>query len=233
MKKIILSTLLIVGCSMAATAQKENTLSKKEKKEGWILMFDGKTSAGWRGYCKPAFPAGWEIVDGAIHCISKAKGGDIIYDRKFKDFELYIEWKIGKGGNSGIMYRGQEIPGTALHYSAPEIQVIDNARITDAQSNPHAAGALYDMLPAVPQNTKPAGEWNTFTLRVKDQTVTHIQNGKKVCEYTIGTPEWREMCAKSKFKDYKPFVDIASEGYIGLQDHGDDVWYRSIKIKEL
>jgi hypothetical protein len=235
MRPIIFYVLLSAIIFTNATAQ-HNTLSKKEKKEGWVLLFNGKTFTGWRGYCKAGFPdKGWEVSGDAIRCVAKANGGDIIFDKKFSDFELYFEWKISPNGNGGLLYRGQEIEGQKLTFSAPQIQTLDNERNPDAQrgkNGNHKAGSLFDLLPAEPQNTRPAGEWNTFLLIVRNNRVTHIQNGSKVCEYTIGTPEWREMIAGSNFKDWA-LINIAAEGYIGLQDHGDDAWYRDIKIKQL
>ncbi len=225
----------MAGTALFTWAQKLNTLSKQEKKDGWILLFDGKSFNGWRGYNMTEVPASeWEVVNGTMHCIAAARDGkqgiDIVYKKMFEDFELYLEWNISKNGNSGIHYRGIEIADQPLHYSAPEMQVVDNK---EGSKGIHQAGALYDLLPAVPQNAKPAGEWNTVLIKVKNQKVEQYQNGVKVNEFTIGTPEWREMCANSKFKNWKPMVNVASKGYIGLQDHGYEVWYRNIKLKEL
>lgn len=218
-----------------------NTLSKTEKAEGWILLFDGKTTDQWRGYGKTDFPKGWTINDNAIQCIGSGKGeagqgGDIITKEKYKNFELTLEWKISEGGNSGIFYLAQEIPGEPIWKSAPEMQVLDNAKHPDAKlgvDGNRQAGSLYDLIPAKPQNAKPAGEWNTVKIMVYKGTVVHYQNGVKVLEYHLWTDDWKKMCANSKFKDFNYFVDTATEGYIGLQDHGDDVWYRNIKIKKL
>jgi len=234
MKKVVILTLMLCDVFLAV-AQHNNTLSDNEKSAGWILLFDGKTFTGWRGYCKPGFPEkGWVISDEAIQCVSGINGGDIIFDKKFDDFELYFEWKISENGNGGLLYRVQEIPGKKMTYSGPQIQTLDNERNSDAQrgtNGNHQAGSLYDLLPAIPQNTKPSGEWNTFLLTVKKQKVTHVQNGEKICEYTIGSPEWKKMVADSSLRDYTPLANIAAEGYIGLQDHGDDAWYRNIKIR--
>ncbi len=220
-----------------------NALSEAEKKDGWQLMFDGKTSKGWRGYKKDHFPNGWVVENGTIQCLGSGRGeagskegGDIIFDKEFQNFELTLEWKISEGGNSGIFYLGEE----KLDYiwkTAPEMQVLDNEKHPDAKlgkDGNRQAGSLYDLIPAKPQNAKPVGEWNKIEIIVYKGTVVHKQNGVTVLEYHLWTPEWNEMVAKSKFpKLNKDWAEVASKGYIGLQDHGDDVWYRNIKIKEL
>ncbi len=220
-----------------------NALTQAEIDEGWVLLFDGETSEGWRGYKKDNFPGGWQIVDGAIQCIGSGRGeaggqegGDIIYDKEFQNFNLSLEWKISEGGNSGIFYLGQE----ELDYiwkTAPEMQVLDNVKHPDAnmgKDGNRQAGSLYDLIPAKPQNAKPVGEWNKVELIVYKGTVVHKMNGETVVEYHLWTPEWNEMVANSKFPALNPdWANVASKGYIGLQDHGDDVWFRNIKIKEL
>ena len=241
MKKIIiLSMLLATACTISTVAQKHNTLTSKEKKEGWTLLFDGKTIKGWRKHNSTEMAANWKIDDQAMKVMrgeqkGRGQGGDILYGvKKFKDFELSIDWKIEKEGNSGIFFAIVEYPGKPIYYAAPEIQVLDNQYATDNKRDDHLAGSLYDMLPAVPQNAKPFGQWNTIVIRVKDGKVTHTQNGVKVVEYTLWTPEWYELVAKSKFKDWPGFKEgPAKEGYIGLQDHGYDCWFRNIKIREL
>lgn len=222
-----------------------NTLTEKEKADGWILLFDGKTSDGWRGYKKETFPGDWEVADGALHLkgsgrgeAGSAEGGDIIYDKKFGNFDLKLEWKISEGGNSGIFYLGQELPQfEEIWRTAPEYQVLDNERHPDAQlgkDGNRKSASLYDLIPAVPQNAKPAGEWNTAEIIVYKGTVVHKQNGETVLEYHLWTPEWNELVAGSKFPEYnEDWANVAEEGFIGLQDHGDDVWYRDIKLKEL
>lgn len=220
-----------------------NSLSQSEVEDGWILLFDGKTTDGWRGYKKDHFPTAWKLVDGSIHCMGSGRGeagakdgGDIIYDKEFQNFTLSLEWKISEGGNSGIFYLGQE----ELDYiwkTAPEMQVLDNDKHPDAKlgkDGNRQAGSLYDLIPAKPQNAKPVGEWNQVEITVYKGTVVHKQNGVNVVEYHLWTPEWNELVAGSKFPGLNPdWADVASKGYIGLQDHGDDVWFRNIKIKEL
>ncbi|MBP5589226.1 MAG: DUF1080 domain-containing protein, partial [Bacteroidales bacterium] len=168
--------------------------------------------------------------------VAGAGGGDIIYDRKFSNFELSFEWKISDGGNSGVFILAQEIPEQAIYMSAPEFQILDNDKHPDAKlgvNGNRTATSLYDMRPANPQNTKPAGEWNSAGIIVNNGKVSYMSNGETVVEVTIWTDEWYAMVANSKFKDWPNFVNPAKEGYLGLQDHGDDVWFRNIKIKEL
>jgi len=183
----------------------------------------------------------WIIDDEAME-VGKNKekegwgqGGDILFgSKKYANFELSIDWKIEPKGNSGIFYYVVEYPEKAIYYAAPEVQVLDNWNASDNKLTNHLAGSLYDILPALPQNAKPAGEWNTIVIRVKDGKATHTQNGVKVVEYELWTPEWYELVSKSKFKDWPGFKEgPAKEGYIGLQDHGYDCWFRNIKIREL
>ena len=236
---IMMAAFALFSCKSTKTAM--NSLSKEEMKDGTILLFDGKTTDMWRSYGKQTFPAGWVIEDGAIKCIGSGKGeagqgGDIITKEKFGNFELTLEWKISEGGNSGIFYLAQEIEGDPIWKSSPEMQVLDNAKHPDSKmgvDGNRQAGSLYDLIPAKPQNAKPAGEWNQVKIMVYKGTVVHYQNGAQVLEYHLWTDDWKKMCANSKFKDYTNFVNTAAEGYIGLQDHGDDVWYRNIKIKKL
>ncbi|HYW97213.1 MAG TPA: DUF1080 domain-containing protein [Bacteroidales bacterium] len=243
----LFSGMMLISCK-SKNSEKQSTESTEAMTEapaeddGWITMFDGTTTDGWRGYDKETFPSeGWVIDGDALKCNGSGegeaggKGGDIIYDKKFKDFDLTLEWKISEGGNSGIFYLAKEIPGEPIWKSAPEYQVLDNERHPDAKLGKNGnrqAGSLYDLIPANPQNAKPAGEWNTAEILVYQGTVVHKMNGEVVVEYHIGTPDFEEMIAKSKFADFPEFGKYR-EGYIGLQDHGNDVWYRNIKIKDL
>lgn len=234
--------------STAMTEEEEvplNTLSAKEKEEGWMLLFDGDTIENWRGYRKDSLPSDWKVDDGSISIAASGRGeagsengGDIIYDKKFGNFHLKLDWKISEGGNSGILYLGQESDDFDFIWkTAPEMQVLDNERHPDAmlgKNGNRKAGSLYDIYPADPQNAKPAGEWNSAEIIVYNGTVVHKQNGETVVEYHLWTPQWEEDVAASKFPELNEnWADVAKEGYIGLQDHGDDVWFRNIKIKEL
>jgi hypothetical protein len=221
-----------------------NELAQEEKDAGWVLLFDGETSAGWRGVNKMHFPAGWEVVDGTLHCkgsgmgeAGSEDGGDILYDKEFSNFHLKMEWKIGEGGNSGIFYLGKEVEDWPIWKTAPEMQVLDNERHPDAmlgKDGNRKAGSLYDLIPADPQNTKPSGEWNSVEILVYNGTVVHKQNGETVLEYHLWTDDWNNLVGGSKFPELNPdWANVAKSGYIALQDHGDDVWFRDIKIREL
>ena len=222
-----------------------NTLSAAEKRQGFVLLFDGVSSEGWRGYLKDHFPGKWQVEDGTLHCAESGRGeagakdgGDIIFDKTFGNFHLKMEWKIAEGGNSGIFYLGQEDTSYhAIYMTAPEMQVLDNARHPDAllgKDGNRQAGSLYDLIPAVPQNFAGAGEWNQVEIIHENGHVTHFQNGVQVVDYQLNTEAWNELVAGSKFPGLNPnWANVASKGYIGLQDHGNDVWFRSIKIKEL
>lgn len=222
-----------------------NALTSEEKAQGWLLMFDGKTNDGWRGYNKPNFPAAWIIEDGTLKCQASGRGeagaengGDIMYAKqKFSNFHLKIEWKISEGGNSGIFYLGREVEGWEIYRTAPEMQILDNDRHPDAllgKDGNRKAGSLYDLIPAKPQNTKPAGEWNSVEIICYQGTVVHKQNGETVLEYHLWTPEWNQLVKNSKFPELNPdWANVAKEGVIALQDHGNAVWFRNIKIRPL
>lgn len=238
--RIILSLLIMIGL---ATSCGSKGKGKAVEDDGFTSIFDGKTTTGWRGYNKTGFPeSGWEIVDGTLHVIGSGEGeaggggGDLIYDKKLTNFELQLEWKISEGGNSGIFILAQEIPGEPIYKSSPEMQILDNDKHPDARlgvDGNRMAGSLYDLIPAVPQNTKPAGEWNKIGILVYQGTVVFSQNGANVVEFHLWTDDWKKMVSNSKFKDWEWFLNTAKEGYIGLQDHGNDVWFRNIKLKIL
>ena len=218
--------------------------------DGYIVLFDGTSFEGWRGYNRDDVPGRWVIEDGALKIAGagggeaqESDGGDLIFVHKFKNFELEVEWKVSKGANSGIFYLAQEIKDEPIYISSPESQILDNDNHIDAKmgvDGNRKSSSLYDMIPAVPQNAKPFGEWNTTTIIVYRGTVVHGQNGANVLEYHLWTPQWTKMLQASKFSQEKwplAFELLNNcggenrEGYIGLQDHGDDVWFRNIRIK--
>jgi hypothetical protein len=206
-----------------------NTLTQAERAAGWRLLFDGRTTDGWRGFRKNSVPAGWQVVDGAL--TRTGAGGDLITTQQFKDFELALEWKIAPGGNSGIFYRGSE-DEDAIYWTAPEMQVLDDARHPDGQSRLTAAGADYALYPAPAGIVKPAGEWNQVRIIVDGRHVEHWLNGVRVVQYELLSPDWEVKVAGSKFAPH-PHYGRNAEGYIGLQDHGDWVAFRNIKIRVL
>uniref|UniRef100_UPI0032178074 3-keto-disaccharide hydrolase n=1 Tax=uncultured Draconibacterium sp. TaxID=1573823 RepID=UPI0032178074 len=245
MRKVIflsLSFTIAFLLAIPSYAQKVNKLSKKEKKDGWVLLFDGKSFDGWRQCNGTSMPANWEIEDKAMKVLigegkkpGQGAGGDILYSgRKFKNFEFSIDWKASKSANSGIFYYVREVPGKPIYFAAPEIQVLDNKDASDNKIDSHLAGSLYDMLPADPETVNPAGEWNTCVIKVKDGQVTVSMNGTQVVTYSHWSDEWDQLVQNSKFKKFPGFTEgISKEGYIGLQDHGYPVWFRNIKIREL
>jgi hypothetical protein len=250
MKNLIFITLVVWVFASCKENAEPNQLSKKEIKEGWELLFDGKTMDKWKGYCKENVPAAWSVTeDGTMHISGSGKGeagaengGDIITREKYENFELSLEWKVSEGGNSGIFYLAREtcgfdtIPGDPIWKSSLEMQIIDNEKNPDAKlgiDGNHQAGSLYDLIAAKPQSAKPANEWNEIRITVYKGTVIHWMNGKNILEYHLWTKDWKAMCAKSKFAEFPDFVNTAETGYIGLQDHGDDVWFRNIKIRKL
>lgn len=245
MKKVILITVTLLGIllvSLPSCTPGPNTLSSKEKKEGWILLFNGSDFTGWRQCNSTAMPANWTIEDDAMKVFTgegkspgQGAGGDIVFgDRKFRNFELSVDWKVSEMGNSGIFFNVREVPDQPIYYAAPEVQVLDNEKATDNKVASHLAGSLYDLVAADPATVRPAGEWNTIVIKVLNGKVTHTQNGVKVVEYELWTPEWDQMVANSKFKTFQGFTEgISEEGYIGLQDHGYPIWFRNIKIRVL
>lgn len=215
----------------AASTDAKNVLSPAERREGFVSLFDGSTLNGWHAYRKPGQPIdGWKVVDGAI--TRTAEGGDLVSDRSFQDFDLRIDWKISSGGNSGIFYRGNEAE-PAIYHSAVEYQILDNDKHADGKNGPDrwasAVYALYAPEKAVP---RPVGEWNETRIVAHGNNVEHWLNGKRVAKYTLDSPDWKKRVAASKFKEWPAFGQLRS-GPIGLQDHGDEVAYRNIRIRPL
>jgi hypothetical protein len=210
------------------------TLTDAEKKAGWSLLFDGKSLDGWRGYKKPdASNTRWKIENGWLTLPPSTgedtKGArDIISKDTFDQFDLTFEWKIAQGGNSGVKYFVLEDQDAAIGH---EYQVIDDERHADAKIGPHRqTAAFYDVLPAANRPLKPAGELNTSRILVQGHTVEHYLNGTRVLRYTLDSPELRAAIAKSKFKEIQRFGKLQN-GHILLQDHGNQVWFRNIKIR--
>lgn len=213
----------------SSTNTAQNTLSEAEKSAGWRLLFDGQTTTGWRSYGKPTLSDGWVAQDGAL--TRTGAGGDIISNDQFKNFELSIDWKIEPGGNSGIFYRASE-ENDEIYWNAVEMQVLDDAKHPDGQNPLQSAGAAYDLYPAPRGHVRPGGEWNTARLIVNGNHVEHWLNGFKMVEYELGSADWNSKVAGSKFKPHLKFGKNA-QGHIGLQDHGNVVAYRNIKIRAL
>lgn len=240
---ISLVMLAVIICRPQGQTQTDpNPLTEKEKKEGWKLLFDGKTSAGWRGAYREAFPSkGWEIRDGMLIALESgggeaAAGGDIVTVDEYSNFEFKVDFKLTDGANSGIKYFVTEAqkksPGSAIGL---EYQLLDDARHPDAKlgiNGNRTLASLYDLIPAHNKKVNPIGEWNQARILVQGKHVEHWLNGMKVLEYERGGKEFLAHKTESKFKDMKDFGE-AEKGHILLQDHGNRVFFRNIKIRTL
>ena len=223
---LVLSSVLLVATLNAQTAP---SLTAQEKAAGWKLLFDGTSLAGWRAYQSMTPPAGWRASGGEL--IREAEGGDLMTVEQFGDFELRLEWKISKNGNSGVMFRATT-EGEFPYSTGPEFQVLDNAGHKDGENPLTSAGSNYAVHAPVKDVTKPVGEWNSIRLLAKGPHVEHWMNGVKLLEYEIGSPDWEARVQASKFATM-PGYGRARSGYIVLQDHGALVTYRNIKIRPL
>ncbi|MEM1357906.1 MAG: DUF1080 domain-containing protein [Bacteroidota bacterium] len=245
----LLALLLLTACGgtppatgdQAADSGEEAIVQPMGSEPGeWISLFNGKDLSGWHKYGAEGIGPAWKVDDGAIYLDVSDKdgwqtnnGGDIITDEAYSNYELELEWKIGKCGNSGIIYNIQETAEYQYPWqTGPEMQVLDNTCHPDAKITTHRAGDLYDLISVAEENVLPAGEWNKVKLVVTDGQVEHWLNGKKQVEYANTGPEWKAMIAKSKFKDMVNWGMFTS-GKISLQDHGDPVWYRNIRLRNL
>ncbi len=236
MKKLVSAAMLVSALLFAVNSlsgQALNKLTDKEKKEGWQLLFDGKTMDQWRCY-KLDKVQGWLIEDGAFTALGlpEGKGGDIITKEKFKDFELYLEWKISQNSNSGIFFHvveGEQY-GT-VYMTGPEYQLLDDVGYPTSHPK-NNSGSNYDMHPPKFGQVKTLDQWNTAKIIVKGNHVEHWLNDRKVVEYEMYSPEWTEIKNKSKWKDVEGYAKY-QEGYIALQDHGGSTSFRNIKIRKL
>lgn len=222
-----------------STATAHNTLTADEESAGWILLFDGQSSEGWRGYGRDDIPAdSWKAVDGELAGQSSSgnmDGGDVITVAEFTDFDLVFDFKVGPEGNSGIFYRVKEAPGKELWQVAAEYQVLDDPAyiaMGTMDMKTHLTGDNYDLHSAAERTMNPTGEWNTGRIVVDGNHVTHWLNGHITVEFELYSDEWEELVAKSKF-GVEELYSRARSGSIGLQDHGTPVWYRNIKIRPL
>jgi hypothetical protein len=233
--------LLAVACHSAGTTRTSgalasfpsvipNTLTAEEKGAGWKLLFDGKTTSGWRGYRMKTMPPAWKVVDGVL-----TKNGpteDIVTTQTFSDFELVFDWKLGPAGNSGVFYRGTEQYGR-VYWSTPEFQLADDSLTPDSRNRLTAAGAVYGFYPAAKGIAKVANNWNSSRIVAKGTHVEHWMNGVKLAEYEFWSPDFTAKFKASKFRDSTQFGRSMS-GFIAVQgDHNGVLSLRNIKIRPL
>lgn len=230
---VVLSSACFSASAQDQAAKPTMTLTKAEAAAGWKVLFDGTNTDAWRGYRRPTFPStGWKIEDGTLRVVAGGGGGDIITREQYGDFELELEFKVAPKANSGIMYLVSERHGASWQ-SGPEFQVLDDAGHNLKADHPHSAGALYDMYtPAAGKKARAAGEWNQVRIRHHNGVLQHWLNGVKVVEAVTTSEEWKQRIAGSKFKEYAGF-GVLPKGHIALQEHGDDVWYRNIRVRDL
>jgi hypothetical protein len=252
MRLIVLSAFLlasITACGSEAssplvstdTLPTQNRLTKQEQKDGWEMLFDGLTTGGWHKYGGKVAGAAWKVADGQLFLDTITKenwqikgGGDIMSDEVFGDFHLKLEWKIARNGNSGIMFYAQE-DTTKYRWpweTAPEMQVLDNAGHPDGKIIKHRAGDLYDLISAKPETVRAPGEWNQVEIKSEKGQLEFWLNGVNVVTTSLWDDSWKKMVAASKFARMPDFGKF-KKGHIALQDHGDMVWYRNIKIRRL
>lgn len=232
-KICFLAFVMLAACGK--NEQPVNQLTEVQKSEGWRLLFDGKTMDGWRFFRNQENDT-WEVVDGTLHCKpmtdnSGTKRADLMTTEQYGNFELSFDWKVAAQSNSGLIYRVTEefdLP----YASGPEYQLIDDIGYPGELKAENKTAGDYDMY--APKNTKvkPVGEWNNSKIVVNGNHVEHWLNGDKVVEYELGTDDWKQHVANSKWKDF-PGYGLASKGHIDLQDHGNEIWFRSIMVREL
>jgi len=220
-----IASMVAAACLMFSVS----VAAQQPQQQGWIDLFDGSSTAAWRGYNRDTLPDGWVIDQETLY--RKGRGGDIMTKAQFEDFELELEWKIAANGNSGIMYRVSE-GDPAPYFSGAEFQILDNDGHRDGQNELTSAGALYGMYATDLTAVKPVGEWNKTRIVVQGKHIEHWLNGKKVVECEIDSEDWNHKLAASKFAKWKKYARN-NAGHIALQDHGDPVWYRNIRIRAI
>jgi hypothetical protein len=236
---LFLGAVVLYACGSSQDEVLEEPMGEDLENE-WINLFDGKTFQGWSKYGGGQVGAAWKIQDGAIYLDALNKegwqtgdGGDIVTDEAFENFHFQVEWKIAKDGNSGIIFLVHESPEYAYPWmTGPEMQVLDNDGHPDAKIHTHRAGDLYDLIASSEETVKPVGEWNLAEIIVNDGNLKLHLNGVMVVSTTMWTEEWDELVSNSKFKDMPGFGKY-KKGKIALQDHGDEVWFKNIRVKKL
>jgi hypothetical protein len=246
MNKLYFFSLLFVisilyGCSSSKAnsgSAVPNTLTQKEKNNGWELLFDGKTMNGWHTYNKNTVTKNWKVADGTLvmdpTLEDRENHGDLVTDNVYKNFEFSTEWKISQAGNSGIVFDVKEDSKWRNTYNTgAEMQVLDNIKAEDNKKENHLAGLLYDLSgTAALSKPKPVGDWNQVRIIQNSGHLTFYFNGVKTVDVQVGSEAWKNMIADSKFKTWTDFM-TSPQGKIAFQDHGHEVAFRNVKIKEL
>lgn len=223
-------SLMFLLAALPASAQEPapNRLTPEEEAAGWKLLFDG-TLDGWKGYRRDDVPGGWTVEGDALAFTPGVEAGNLMTVDQYADFELVFEWRVLEAGNSGVFYRATEAE-RAPYWTGPEYQILDNDRHADGANPETSAGSNYALHAPAADVTRPVGEWNRARIVVNGAHVEHWLNEVRLLEYELWSDEWREIVADTKFADW-PGYGMARAGHIGLQDHGDPVWYRNIKIR--
>lgn len=229
LKSISMLSIALAFSSTAFAKTADNQLSKEEQKAGWQLLFNGQDMSHWRNFKSDTLSSKWTIDDGAM-LLTKG-GGDILTKKSYENFDLKLDWKISEVGNSGIFVLADEL-GKYIYSHAPEIQIIDNERHSDTKIDSHLSGSIYDLLTAPTSAHKPAMQWNTVRIKMLNNHLQVWQNGVSTASIVVGSSTWNTLVKNSKFATWPNFA-TAKQGRIGLQDHGDKVWFKNIKIKEL
>lgn len=218
-----LGLLAVTGCSTSKKAQKE---------QPWIALFDGTSVDHWRGYRKSSFPdKAWTVENGTLKTIKGGESVDLITKDQYQNFALELDWRISTNGNSGVLIRVTEAAEKSWQ-TGPEMQIIDDDMPSVADNPKHSCGALYDLIAPVDKHLKPVGEWNHVSILVDGNLVQYWLNGYKVVQYDLGSDDLGSLIAHSKFKDLPEFAR-ADTGYIALQSHKSEVWFRNIKVRKL
>lgn len=227
----VLALLIMAACSspMNKTVGSEEN-ERKDNESDWQPLIRENSTVGWHSYLGDSV-TGWEVKDGVLFTVGN--NGDIVTDEVFEDFELSLQWRIEEQGNSGVFYHVDEKPENArIHMTGPEFQIIDDSNYPQELTDEQKTGALSDVIAPAIVATNPVGEWNETKIIVNSSAVEHWLNGEKVLKYTLDSEELKEQIANSKFESLPNFAK-AGKGRIGLQDHGDPVYYKNLKIKKL